>query len=130
MSVAAIDGLLLYTMFVGGSLGVNSEVKVESRPLTQQGLMTSRSNCQGALPPLSCMSLLTYSSSIESLEGRLIFFPCTAWPGPGRQVQDKTYYLSKIRIRKQELQAEIDIMNEEIEKLQKREPANVLLEKK
>lgn len=32
---------------VGGSLGLNLDFKVESRPLTQQGLMTLGSNCQG-----------------------------------------------------------------------------------
>nr|XP_024377500.1 intraflagellar transport protein 74 homolog isoform X3 [Physcomitrium patens] len=81
---------------LGGSLGLNSDITVESRPLTQQGLMTLKSNGQG----------------------------------PGRQVQDKSYYLSKLRTRKQELQAEIDIMNDEIDRLQKREPANVYLEQK
>lgn len=45
-------------------------------------------------------------------------------------MQDKSYYLSKLRTRKQELQAEIDIMNDEIDRLQKREPANVYLEQK
>jgi hypothetical protein len=45
-------------------------------------------------------------------------------------VQDKSYYLSKLRTRKQELQVEIDVMNEEIDRLQKREPTNIHLEHK
>lgn len=52
------------------------------------------------------------------------------YTGPGRQVQDKSYYLSKLRSRKQDLQAEIDVMHEEIARLQKREPINLHLEQK
>jgi hypothetical protein len=50
--------------------------------------------------------------------------------GPGRQVLDKSYYMSRLRSKKQELQSEINSMSDEIERMQRRGPAAFQLEQK
>jgi hypothetical protein len=45
-------------------------------------------------------------------------------------VMDKSYYMSRLRVKKQELQAEMDSMNDEIARLQRKGAANVHLEHK
>lgn len=52
------------------------------------------------------------------------------WAGPGRQVLDKSYYVSRLMAKKQELQIEIDSMGGEIERLQRQGPATLHLEHK
>ncbi|CAM6026765.1 unnamed protein product [Sphagnum balticum] len=80
----------------GGCIGLNTELKVESRPVAQQGMMSVRTSLQG----------------------------------PGRQVLDKSYYMSRLRSKKQELQSEINSMSDEIERMQRRGPAAFQLEQK
>jgi hypothetical protein len=53
-----------------------------------------------------------------------------AFAGPGRQVLDKSYYMSRLRSKKQELQSEINSMSDEIEHMQRRGPAAFQLEQK
>jgi len=53
-----------------------------------------------------------------------------AFAGPGRQVLDKSYYMSRLRSKKQELQSEINSMSDEIERMQRRGPAAFQLEQK
>ncbi|BBN13942.1 intraflagellar transport protein 74 [Marchantia polymorpha subsp. ruderalis] len=78
----------------GGSIGLDTPLTVESRPVTHHGMISMRSPSQG----------------------------------PGRKILDKSYFLGKLRSKKQELQAEIDSMTIEIDRLQKMGPASVHLE--
>jgi len=65
--------------------GLNTEVQVADRPVTQQGMTGMR----------------------------------TAVQGPGRQVQDKSYFLNEMRLKKQQLAQVLDQMNSEISSLDK-----------
>ncbi|KAL2622629.1 hypothetical protein R1flu_002834 [Riccia fluitans] len=78
----------------GVSVGLDTSVAVENRPVTHHGMMSMR----------------------------------TPSPGPGRKILDRSYYLGKLRTKKQELKAEIDFMEAEIDRLQKRGPTSVHLE--
>lgn len=82
----------------GGSMGLLAAdvVKVESRPVSQQGMVSVRAVVQG----------------------------------PGRQVMDKSYYLGRLRSKKAELQAELDVMSEEIERFQRCAPALAQVEQR
>ncbi|CAK9876806.1 unnamed protein product [Sphagnum jensenii] len=80
----------------GGGIGLNTELKVENRPVAQQGMISVHTSLQG----------------------------------PGRQVLDKSYYMSRLRSKKQELQSEINSMSDEIERMQRRGPAAFQLEQK
>jgi uncharacterized protein YlxW (UPF0749 family) len=50
--------------------------------------------------------------------------------GPGRQIADKSYYLTRLRSKKQELQAEIDSLNSEMSRFQKDDSTSTQLERK
>ncbi|KAH9563166.1 hypothetical protein CY35_05G110200 [Sphagnum magellanicum] len=101
----------------GGCIGLNTELKVESRPVAQQGMMSVRTSLQGH------SFLLTMSPSFWL---HYQFDPNR----PGRQVLDKSYYMSRLRSKKQELQSEINSMSDEIEHMQRRGPAAFQLEQK
>ncbi|KAL3691316.1 hypothetical protein R1sor_004967 [Riccia sorocarpa] len=77
-----------------GSVGLDTTVIVENRPVTHHGMISMRIPAQG----------------------------------PGRRILDKSYYHGKLRSKKQEIQAEIDAMEAEIDRLQKRGPTNLHLE--
>ncbi|CAM6130021.1 unnamed protein product [Calypogeia fissa] len=71
-------------------------MKMESRPITHQGILSMRIPFQG----------------------------------PGRKILDKSYFIGKLRAKKQELQNEITTMMMEIEQLEKRAPANFQLDQR
>ncbi|GAQ77667.1 intraflagellar transport particle protein 74/72 [Klebsormidium nitens] len=79
-----------------GSVGLNTDVQVSERPVTQQGLVGMKTGSQG----------------------------------PGRQIADKSYYLTRLRAKKQELQAEIDSLTSEMGRFQKDDTTSAQLERK